>query len=75
MCSRRPLFCRSEAAVQVYPASKAHHAEWWRALRAAGVPISANWIDGRATATARSRRPPKSFKIQKSYRSPSIGSK
>src|SRR5947207_2566897 len=31
--------------MQVYPASKACHAEWWRALRAAGVPIACNWID------------------------------
>jgi hypothetical protein len=29
----------------IYVASKAHHAPWWRALRAAGVPISATWID------------------------------
>jgi hypothetical protein len=31
----------------VYPASKAKHAPWWRALRAAGVPISpdCHWID------------------------------
>jgi hypothetical protein len=29
----------------VYAASKAKHSHWWRALRAAGVPISAAWID------------------------------
>jgi hypothetical protein len=29
----------------VYVASKAKHSHWWRALRAAGVPISAAWID------------------------------
>jgi hypothetical protein len=29
----------------VYPASKSRHAPWWRALRAAGVPIVASWID------------------------------
>jgi hypothetical protein len=29
----------------VYPASKSKHAPWWRALRAAGMPIVAPWID------------------------------
>src|SRR5262245_30754579 len=29
----------------VYVASKARHHGWWRALRAAGLPISASWID------------------------------
>ena len=29
----------------VYVASKAKHSHWWRALRAAGVPISATWVD------------------------------
>ena len=31
--------------IRVYCASKAKHAPWWRALRAAGVPITASWID------------------------------
>jgi hypothetical protein len=31
--------------ITVYPASKAKHAQWWRSLRAAGVPIVAPWID------------------------------
>jgi hypothetical protein len=29
----------------VYVASKAKHASWWCALRAAGIPISSSWID------------------------------
>lgn len=29
----------------IYVASKTYHAPWWRALRAAGVPIIATWID------------------------------
>ena len=29
----------------VYCASKAKHAPWWRALRAANVPITSTWID------------------------------
>src|SRR5262245_24121601 len=29
----------------VYVASKARHFAWWRALRAAGVPIVGSWID------------------------------
>ena len=33
-----------DSMTSVYPASKAHHAEWWKALRAAGVPISCSWI-------------------------------
>jgi hypothetical protein len=28
----------------VYPASKAKHAEFWKALQAAGLPIVASWI-------------------------------
>jgi hypothetical protein len=31
--------------VKVYPASKSCHWPWWTALRAAGVPIVASWID------------------------------
>jgi hypothetical protein len=31
--------------VKVYVASKAKHAVWWQALRAAGVPIAASWVD------------------------------
>jgi hypothetical protein len=31
--------------VKVYPASKSCHWPWWSALRAAGVPISATWLD------------------------------
>jgi hypothetical protein len=31
--------------MKIYCASKAKHAAWWRALRAAGVPIIATWID------------------------------
>jgi hypothetical protein len=30
---------------RVYVASKARHWVWWAALRAAGVPIVAPWID------------------------------
>src|SRR5262245_58047803 len=29
----------------VYVASKAKHAFWWRALRAAGIDITSTWID------------------------------
>src|SRR5262245_50212761 len=29
----------------IYVASKARHAPWWRALRAAGVPLAASWLD------------------------------
>jgi hypothetical protein len=35
----------------VYIASKALHAEWWRALRAAGLPIVASWIDAEINRT------------------------
>lgn len=31
--------------MRCYVASKARHAEWWTALRAAGVPISCTWIE------------------------------
>jgi hypothetical protein len=31
--------------VKVYVASKSCHWPWWQALRAAGVPIVASWID------------------------------
>jgi hypothetical protein len=31
--------------VKVYPASKSCHWPWWTALRAAGVPIAASWLD------------------------------
>jgi hypothetical protein len=31
--------------MKVYCCSKAKHAPWWRALRAAGVPLAAPWID------------------------------
>jgi hypothetical protein len=31
--------------VKVYPASKSCHWRFWQALRAAGVPIAASWID------------------------------
>jgi hypothetical protein len=31
--------------MKVYPASKARHADWWKALQAAGVPLAASWID------------------------------
>jgi hypothetical protein len=31
--------------VKVYCASKSCHHRWWQALRSAGVPISATWID------------------------------
>jgi hypothetical protein len=31
--------------MDIYVASKSRHARWWRALRAAGVPITASWID------------------------------
>jgi hypothetical protein len=36
----------------VYVASKARHHSWWRALRAAGVPIAASWIDWDANRDA-----------------------
>jgi hypothetical protein len=32
------------ATVKLYPASKTAHLEFWRALRAAGLPIEAPWI-------------------------------
>ena len=31
--------------MKCYPASKSHHGVWWQALRAAGVPIVATWLD------------------------------
>jgi hypothetical protein len=31
--------------LRIYVASKAKHNHFWRALRAAGVPIVASWID------------------------------
>src|SRR5947207_7375510 len=34
----------------VYPASKARHAPWWSALRAAGLPIVASWVDWQGNA-------------------------
>ena len=33
------------AVMKIYCASKAKHAPWWRALRAAGVPIICTWPD------------------------------
>ena len=30
--------------MKIYPASKAKHAPWWAALRAAGLNIAASWI-------------------------------
>jgi hypothetical protein len=30
---------------KIYPASKSRHWPWWAALRAAGLPIAASWID------------------------------
>jgi hypothetical protein len=35
----------------VYCASKAKHHPWWRALRAAGVPLTASWPDASFNAT------------------------
>jgi hypothetical protein len=32
-------------ALRIYPASKTKHLEFWKALRAAGLPIVASWID------------------------------
>jgi hypothetical protein len=29
----------------IYPSSKSKYAAWWKAMRAAGVPIVASWID------------------------------
>lgn len=37
--------------MKVYPASKALHADWWKALRGAGVPIEASWIDSEINTT------------------------
>jgi hypothetical protein len=34
--------------MQIYCASKVKHGAWWRALRSAGVPIAASWIDWQA---------------------------
>jgi hypothetical protein len=31
--------------MRIYPASKSKHWPWWCALRAAGIPITASWID------------------------------
>jgi hypothetical protein len=31
--------------VKIYVASKARHAEFWAALRSAGLPISSSWVD------------------------------
>jgi hypothetical protein len=37
--------------MRIYPASKAKHSHWWRALRAAGVPINASWITWEGNTT------------------------
>jgi hypothetical protein len=34
----------------VYVASKAKHCVWWRALRSAGVPIVASWLDSKVNS-------------------------
>jgi hypothetical protein len=39
--------------VKVYPASKSCHWPFWQALRAAGVPIVASWIDADFNHTGR----------------------
>jgi hypothetical protein len=31
--------------LKIYPASKTAHLEFWNALRAAGLPIEADWLD------------------------------
>jgi hypothetical protein len=31
--------------VRIYVASKSRHWPWWAALRAAGIPIVASWVD------------------------------
>jgi hypothetical protein len=31
--------------MKIYVASKARHHHWWSALRTAGVPVTASWID------------------------------
>jgi hypothetical protein len=35
----------------VYVASKAKHAAWWKALQAAGVPITSSWLDWEGNRT------------------------
>ena len=44
-CDAGELRVWSAMTIRVYPSSKAKHATWWRALRAANVPIAASWID------------------------------
>jgi hypothetical protein len=39
--------------LRVYPSSKSKHHPWWQALRAAGVPIDASWIDAEFNATGK----------------------
>jgi len=43
-CSARRKVGKGDV-VRVYTASKAKHAQWWRALRAAGIDIVSTWID------------------------------
>jgi hypothetical protein len=31
--------------MKIYVASKRRHWPWWAALRAAGIPIHASWVD------------------------------
>ena len=37
--------------MRVYPASKSRHWPFWQSLRAAGVPITASWIDAEFNRT------------------------
>jgi hypothetical protein len=37
--------------MRIYVASKARHASWWKALRAANVPIVSSWIDWPGNST------------------------
>jgi hypothetical protein len=43
--------------LRVYPSSKSKHHPWWQALRAAGVPIDASWIDAEFNATGEEPSP------------------
>jgi hypothetical protein len=43
--------CPKLQVMRIYPASKTIHIDFWRALRAAGVPIKADWLDWQGNET------------------------
>jgi hypothetical protein len=43
--------------MKIYCASKARHMRWWQALRGAGIPIEAPWIDAELNQPGAEARP------------------